>query len=78
MLVLTRKLGQSLLLGSNITVTVLEISRDRIKVGVEAPAAIRVMRPEAVSQVAEENLRAGQGTPFLRLVPRQEPPATIA
>ena len=46
MLVITRKTDESLLIADNIEVTVLEISRDRVKLGVSAPRDISIMRYE--------------------------------
>jgi carbon storage regulator len=46
MLVLSRKPGEKLVIGDNITVTILEVSGNRIKVGVEAPGNVRVLRGE--------------------------------
>jgi len=49
MLVITRKTDESLLIADNIEVTVLEISRDRVKLGVSAPRDITVIRYELVT-----------------------------
>ncbi len=46
MLVLSRKPGEKITIGDNITLTVLEVSGNRIKVGVEAPGSVRVLRGE--------------------------------
>ncbi|MDR2532165.1 MAG: carbon storage regulator CsrA [Oscillospiraceae bacterium] len=46
MLVITRKTDESLLIADNIEVTVLEISKDRVKLGVSAPRDITVIRNE--------------------------------
>jgi len=49
MLVITRKTDESLLIADNIEVTVLEVSRDRVKLGVSAPRDIKVIRYELVA-----------------------------
>ena len=46
MLVLSRKPGEKVTIGNNITLTVLEVSGNRIKLGVEAPGSVRVLRGE--------------------------------
>ncbi|MDR3207346.1 MAG: carbon storage regulator CsrA [Oscillospiraceae bacterium] len=46
MLVLTRKVNQSICLGENIKVTVLSVEGDRVSLGVEAPREVRVFRTE--------------------------------
>lgn len=51
MLVLSRKLGQKVLIGNDIVVTVLDIERGKIRLGIEAPRSLAVMRPELVQQI---------------------------
>jgi len=46
MLVLTRKPGEKICVGDNITVTVVEVTGNRIRIGVEAPEDIRILRSE--------------------------------
>jgi carbon storage regulator len=49
MLVITRKTDESLLIAENIEITVLDISKDKVKLGVSAPRDIKVMRYELVA-----------------------------
>ena len=66
MLVLTRKPEQSLMLGDNITVTVLAIEGDRVKLGIEAPRAVSVLRQELFVQIQAANAAAASaGQPSL-------------
>jgi carbon storage regulator len=58
MLVLTRKLGQSIIIGDDVKVTVLEIKGSQVKLGVEAPQSITVHREEIYRRIQEENRRA--------------------
>ena len=46
MLVLSRKAGQKLQIGDNVTITILEVHGNTVRVGIEAPRAIRVLRGE--------------------------------
>jgi carbon storage regulator len=48
MLVLTRKLGEKILIGHDITITVVDIGQSRLKLGIEAPAGHRILRSELV------------------------------
>ena len=48
MLILTRKIEQSIIIDGNITIMVLGVERDRVKLGVAAPANIAVLRDELV------------------------------
>jgi len=46
MLVLSRKLGEKIIIGGNITVTVVKIDRNQVRIGIEAPPEIGVFREE--------------------------------
>ena len=50
MLVLTRKLGEKILIGDDITITVVDIGKSRVKVGIKAPAGHSILRSELVSE----------------------------
>ncbi|MCL2030229.1 MAG: carbon storage regulator CsrA [Oscillospiraceae bacterium] len=55
MLVLTRKLGQSITLGDNIRVTVLSMEGDRVSLGIDAPREVRVFRSELLDATRQAN-----------------------
>ncbi len=71
MLVITRQPGDSLLIGEDIWVTVLEVSGDRVKIGITAPRSVSVMRSE-VLETLNSNLEADQsgGALGFKPVPR--------
>ncbi|MCI0460860.1 MAG: carbon storage regulator [Gemmataceae bacterium] len=46
MLVLSRKPGEKLVIGDNITITILEVVGSRVRVGIEAPSDVRILRGE--------------------------------
>jgi carbon storage regulator len=46
MLVLSRKLGEKIIIGDNIVVTVVKIDRNQIRLGIEAPQSVSVYREE--------------------------------
>lgn len=48
MLVLSRKPGQSIIINGNIRITIVESDRGKVRVGIEAPADIPVLREEIV------------------------------
>ena len=58
MLILTRKIGESILVGDNIRLVVLEIRGRQIRLGIEAPADIVVLREEISQRLTDENRRA--------------------
>jgi carbon storage regulator len=55
MLVLTRRVGESVLIGGEIEVTLLDIKGDRVRIGVNAPRETRIQRAEIVEAVGEQN-----------------------
>jgi carbon storage regulator len=58
MLILTRKLGQSVTIGDDIKVTVLDIHGRQVRLGITAPHKITVHREEIYQRIQEENKRA--------------------
>ena len=58
MLVLTRKPEQSLLLGDDVVITVLAVEGDRVKLGIDAPRSLSVLRREVDEQVRVANASA--------------------
>ena len=58
MLVLTRRPGESIVVGSDIVVTVIEIKGGQVRIGIDAPREVDVYREEIYEQVRQENLSA--------------------
>jgi carbon storage regulator len=58
MLVLGRKVGETLVIADNVRVTILGIEGDRVRVGIDAPRSIPVLRQEILDAVRHENLEA--------------------
>ncbi len=58
MLVLTRKIDQSIKIGDDIEITVIEVRGDQVRLGVTAPRTVTVHRREVWEQVQEENKKA--------------------
>jgi carbon storage regulator (csrA) len=58
MLVVTRKKGEKVLIGDDIVVTIIDVRRDGVRVGVDAPRGIRIQRHEVVEALAEANAEA--------------------
>ncbi len=59
MLVLSRKVGESVLIGDNIEIKLLEIRDGRIKFGIDAPREVSVLRKEVID-TTKENREAGK------------------
>jgi len=63
MLVLTRKLGEVIRVGDAVTVRVLEVRGHQVRLGVEAPADVRIYREEVYRAICEENGEEAGGAP---------------
>ena len=62
MLVITRKVGERICLGDDVTVTVLDIVGSSVRLGIEAPREIPVYRHEIWMAIQEENRAAAQAS----------------
>ena len=58
MLIITRKLGERIVIGDDIVVTVLEIKGSQARIGIEAPKNISIHRQEVFDRIRQENLNA--------------------
>ena len=58
MLILSRRPGESLTIGDNITITVVSINGNQIRLGIKAPREVRVLRDEIYKAIRDENQAA--------------------
>ena len=58
MLILSRKVDEKIKIGSEITLTIIEVKGDQVKVGVEAPKNVKVFRQEVYEAIQKENKAA--------------------
>lgn len=58
MLALSRKTGESIIVGQDIELTVLEIKGDQVKIGINAPKSVPIYRKEIYVQIKEANKEA--------------------
>jgi carbon storage regulator len=81
MLVLSRKTHETIVIGSDIQITVVSVSANRVKIGIQAPDYVRVLRsellppgggdaPEVVGPLLDEPHRDEKWTPLSSLLPR--------
>ncbi len=55
MLVLTRKPGETVMLGEDIQVKIVSVDGDQVKIGIEAPRALKIYRREVYEAIQQEN-----------------------
>lgn len=64
MLVLTRKLGESININENIKITVIDIKGNQVRIGIEAPKEFSIHREEIYNRIKEENIFAASESPI--------------
>ena len=69
MLVLSRKVGEKIVIGDNITVVVNRVSGNRISLGIEAPSDVRIIRGELAEAATafEEEVESAEPAPVVSL-----------
>ena len=63
MLVLTRRPGESIMIGDDVVVTIVDIRGDKVRLGIDAPQDIPVHRREVYEAIQRENKKASQMGP---------------
>ena len=62
MLVIARKTGERICLGDDVTITVLGVTGETVRLGIDAPPEIKVFRHEIYEQVSAENRKAAEAS----------------
>ncbi|NOY10156.1 MAG: carbon storage regulator CsrA [Spirochaetes bacterium] len=65
MLILTRKLNESIMIGDQIEISIVDIRGDQVKLGIQAPKNIKVYRQEVYRAIQKENIEAVKSKPEL-------------
>lgn len=55
MLILSRKVDEKIKIGNDITLTIIEVKGEQVKIGVEAPKNVKVFRQEVFEEIQKEN-----------------------
>ena len=64
MLILTRKSGESITIGDDVKVTVVEVKGKQVRIGIDAPRSYTIDREEVYISIQEENRRAAKESPL--------------
>ena len=62
MLILTRRVGETLMIGDDVTVTVLGVKGNQVRIGVNAPRDVAVHREEIYERIRHEKTQAGDSS----------------
>jgi carbon storage regulator len=57
-LILTRRIGETLMIGDEVTVTVLGVNGNQVRIGIDAPKDVAIHREEVYERIQEENKQA--------------------
>jgi carbon storage regulator len=63
MLILARRIGESIMVGDQVEISVVDIKGDQVKLGIKAPPQVKVYRREVYAAIQEENRAAAAGAP---------------
>lgn len=63
MLILTRRVGETLMIGNDVTVTVLGVKGNQVRIGINAPKCIAVHREEIYKRLRREQQNGNAGAP---------------
>ncbi|WP_199422574.1 carbon storage regulator CsrA [Actinotalea solisilvae] len=62
MLVLSRRVGERLVIGDDIVITIIDVRSDGVRIGIDAPRHVRVNRAEVLEAVTNANLEAARSS----------------
>ena len=72
MLVLTRGVNESIMIGDQIEITIVDLKKDRVRIGIKAPSTVPVHRKEIYLAIKQANVEAAQAPTSLEGLPGGE------
>jgi carbon storage regulator len=60
MLVISRKENERIKIGDNIEIVIVEISKNQVKIGIEAPKEVQILRSELIEEITSQNKKANK------------------
>ncbi|MDR0447617.1 MAG: carbon storage regulator CsrA [Treponema sp.] len=63
MLILSRKINENIMIGEDISISIIEIRGDQVRIGVDAPKTVKVYRQEVFDAIKAENKAAAESNP---------------
>jgi len=73
MLILSRKINEKIMIGDDVSVSIIEIRGDQVRLGVDAPKSVKVFRQEVFDAIKAENKAAAESKPVLPVVDFKAP-----
>ena len=68
MLILSRKVGEKIMIGEDISISIIEVRGDQVRIGVDAPKTVKVFRQEVFDAILAENKAAAQSASVLPIL----------
>jgi len=68
MLILSRKVSEKIMIGDDITISILEVRGDQVRIGVDAPRNVKVFRREVYDAIIAENKAASESAPQIPVI----------
>jgi carbon storage regulator len=65
MLILSRKVNEKIMIGDDISVSIIDVRGDQVRLGVDAPRSVKVFRQEVFDAIKAENRAAAESRPKL-------------
>ena len=82
MLILTRRVGETVMIGDDVTITVLGVKGNQVRIGINAPKHVGVHREEIYERIKREQRRAAEegepAQPVPSFAPQEEPPVNYS